>query len=605
MIKKAAFFTLLIVGMIHLTTLSQNVSFELSAKTQVEVGEQFQVVLTLSAEGSNFSGPDFKDFSVITGPMMSTNSSINIVNGRMDRSFYQTYTYIITAQKVGEFTIGPASVTANGQRVTSNKTTVRVAKGSSSQNKVDGGGNSDDIFLKAIPDKRKVSLGEQVMITYKLYTKVPIANLVVTKISSFPGFWMKNLLESNSDIKQTRQVINGSEYIVADIRQVALFPQKSGTLSIEPMELSCTAQVRVQSQRNSRDPFEAFFNDPFFNRGIQNVEKKLTSEAVSIQVEPLPTAQRPADFKGAVGQFGFQSSIDRNQIKTGEVINLVYTITGTGNLELIDLPAPTFPSDFEVYEPKITTDIKTGIGGVTGSRKVEYLIIPRIRGDFTIPSVKLVYFDPRTSTYTTLSSPEYPIHVEKGEGSTATEGMTVSSQERITYLGSDIRHINLKKTSLKNKNDFFFGSWLYFLIFIGGTLLFAVALWRHRQLAHLRNNQSLMKLRQATKVARKKLANAQIHLQKKDQNAFYLEMSQALWGYLSDKFTIPRSELSIENIQAILQQRNAPDDLTEAFVSALNNCEFARFSPGDAGQKMDELYRQGIELITKTERTIR
>ncbi len=603
--KKAAFITLLIVGMIRLSALSQSVSFELSTKTQVEVGEQFQVVLTLSAEGSNFSGPDFKGFDVLTGPMMSTSSSINIVNGRMDRSFNQTYTYIIMAQKAGEFTIGPASVTVNGNRLTSNKVTVRVTAGSANPGKAEVSGSNDDIFLKAVPDKRKVSLGEQVIITYKLYTKVPIANLTVTKISSFPGFWMKNLLDTNKEIKQSRQVINGSEYIVADIRQVALFPQKSGTLSIEPMELSCTAQIRVQSQRNMRDPFEAFFNDPFFNRGIQNVEKKLTSEAISIQVEPLPTAQRPADFKGAVGQFGFQSSIDRDQVKTGDAINLVYTINGTGNLELIDLPAPVFPSDFEVYEPKITTDIKTNAGGISGSRKVEYLIIPRVRGSFTIPPVHFVYFDPRTSTYNTLSSPEYPIHVEKGEGSSASEGMTASSQERITYLGSDIRHINLKKTSLKNKNDFFFASWLYFLIILGGSLLFALALLRHRKLDHLRSNQSLMRLRQATKVARKKLANAQAHLQKKDQDAFYLEMSQALWGYLSDKFTIPRSELSIENVKATLQQRKAPDELIDAFVDALNNCEFARFSPGDAGQKMDDLYRQGIELITKTEGTIR
>ncbi len=465
-------------------------------------------------------------------------------------------------------------------------------------------GNANDLFLKVIPDKRKVVLGEQLIVTYRLYTRIPVVNLNVVKVSSFPGFWMKNLLDTSRGLNSSKQIINGVEYAVADIRQVALFPQKTGTFSIDPMEVSCLAQMRVQTQR-PRDPFESFFNDPFFNRNIQNVEKSLTSESLSIQVDPLPTTQRPSDFKGAVGQFGLQSSIDRTQVKTGDAINLSYTITGTGNLELIEFPSPAIPSDFEVYEPKITNDIKTESGKISGSRKIEYLIIPRLRGNYTIPALKFSYYDPNTSKYNTLNAQDYLIVVEKGEGIAVQEGMTASSQEKITYLGSDIRYINLKKSTLKKNTDFFFGSWGYILILLAGIALFSAALWYQQKLDRLRSNQSLRKLQQATKMARKKLANAKTHLQKKDENAFYLEMSQALWGYISDKFTIPRSELSIENVRTVLLEHNVPNELVEDFIATLNNFEYARFAPGDANHKMDEMYRKGIELIAKVEGAIR
>ncbi|MDP2237459.1 MAG: BatD family protein [Bacteroidales bacterium] len=615
--KGFGYLLIFMVLMIPKITSGQSATLKASAKTNVEVGEQFRVVYEVNAEGSNFTGPDFRGFSLITGPMVSTSSSIQIVNGRMDRTFTQTYTYILSAGQEGEFTIEPANVTVDGKKIASNKLTIKVGPASSQQG---GGGqarqpstqdqsgslSAKDLYLRAIPDKRTAVVGEQIIITYRIYTRVPVSSLSVTKLSSFPGFWTKNLLDNNASLQQTTQIIDGQEYVLADVRKVALFPQKTGKLTIEPMELECVAQIRTQqNQQRTRDPFESFFNDPFFNRNIQNVPKTLISEAITIDVEPVPVARRPQQFNGAVGQFGFQSAIDRNEIKANEAINISFTITGSGNLELIDLPRPIFPADFEVYDPKIVSDIKTSSNGISGSRKAEYLVIPRFQGSYRIEPVEFVYYDPRKKEYVTLRSQTFDIKVEKGSADSSGDVVYSSAQEGIRYLGSDIRHIKLKGKKLKPAGSYFFASPLYFLLVLGSLALFIGALLWTRKQEHLRQNQSLLRNRKATKVARKRLVNAEKHLRRKEQNEFYAEISQALWGYISDKFTIPKSELSFETVEIALKEKNAAVELVEQFILTLNNCEYARFAPGDVNKKMDDLYQQGIEVITKAERLIK
>jgi hypothetical protein len=615
--KGFGYLLIFMVLMIPEITSGQSATLKASAKTNVEVGEQFRVVYEVNAEGSNFTGPDFRGFSLITGPMVSTSSSIQIVNGRMDRTFTQTYTYILSAGQEGEFIIEPANVIVDGKKITSNKLSIKVGPASSQQGgggqarqpstqDQSGGLSAKDLYLRAIPDKRTAVVGEQIIITYRIYTRVPVSSLSVTKLSSFPGFWTKNLLDNNASLQQTTQIIDGQEYVLADVRKVALFPQKTGKLTIEPMELECIAQIRTQqNQQRTRDPFESFFNDPFFNRNIQNVPKTLISEAITIDVEPVPVARRPQQFNGAVGQFGFQSAIDRNEIKANEAINISFTITGSGNLELIDLPRPIFPADFEVYDPKIVSDIKTSSNGISGSRKAEYLVIPRFQGNYRIEPIEFVYYDPRKKEFVTLRSQTFDIMVEKGSADSGGDVVFSIAQEGIRYLGSDIRHIKLKGKKLKPAGSYFFASTLYFLLVLGSLTIFIGALIWTRKQEHLQQNQSLLRNRKATKVARKRLVNAEKHLKKKEQNEFYAEISQALWGYISDKFMIPRSELSFETVEIALKEKSAAGELVEQFILTLNNCEYARFAPGDVNKKMDDLYQQGIEVITKAERLIK
>lgn len=609
-----------IIGLVlfPLLTFGQNATLKVNSKTNVEIGEQFRVVYELNADGSSFTGPDFQNFSVVTGPMVSTNSSIQVINGKMDRSFTQTYTYIIRANREGNFTIGTASVMVDGKKITSDKIAVSVVPASASnaaqsagstsgQNNQNAGGLSPkDLYLRAIPDKRSAVVGEQIIVTYRIYTRVPVSSLSVTKLSSFPGFWTKNLLKDNDQLQQSTQIIDGQEYVLADIRKVALFPQKPGKLTIEPMELECVAQIRTQgSSQRSRDPFESFFNDPFFNRNIQNIPKTLVSESVTIDVEPVPAARRPQQYNGAVGQFGFQAAINRTSLLANEAANLTLTVTGSGNIELIDLPQPVFPPDFEVYDPKVSTDIRVGPSGVNGTKKAEYLIIPRFQGDYTIPSIGFSFYDPKKKEYINLSSQAFELTVEKGDTDANTDAMMSRSQEGIRYIGSDIRHIQTDQHKLRAQDRYFFASLPYYLINLLIVLVFSSALVFSRRQDRLRQNQSLLKNRKATKVAKKRLKAAELSLKKKDQNAFYAEMSQALWGYIADKFMIPLSELSFESVQTELLNKQVDQALTDELIQALNNCEYARFAPGDTGKKMEDLYLQGIEVITKAERSIK
>lgn len=594
-----------------LPTNAQDAVLQVFGNSQVEVGEQFRVVYELNTEGTNFIGPSFRGFRVLTGPMLSTSSSIKIINGKMDRMTTQSYTYILSASQEGEFTIDPASVEVDGKIIRSGRLTVKVVSASSQSQQRQGAGETQtgglskrDLFLRAIPDKRSAVIGEQVIVTYRIYTRVPLANLEVVRQSSFPGFWNKNLLDNNN-MPQSRQVIDGEEYIVADLRKVALFPQKTGKLTIEPMEINCMAQVRTRQTRQSFDPFESFFNDPFFNRNLQNIPQTLTSEEITIDVSPLPSAGRPSSFTGAVGQFGFSASINNTEIKANEAINLVISVSGNGNLELLELPKPVFPPGFEVFEPKLTTDLKTGGDGISGTRKADYLVIPRFEGNYRIEPLQFSYYDPRRKEYITLQSQAFEIKVAKGDASEAGGAVMVSSQEGIQYLSSDIRYIRANAGKLKPIDSYFFGSWLYVMLIAGLAAAFGGLLYWHNKTQQLKQNQTLLRNRKATAVARKRLKAAKQMLGKGDQNAFYAEMSQALWGYISDKYTIPKSELSIDTVKNYLLTRNAPEELIDQFVDVLNLCEYARFAPGDTGKKMEDLYNKGIDVISKAENLVK
>ncbi len=594
-----------------ITVVAQDAVLNVSGSTQVEVGEQFRIVYELNTEGSNFSGPNFRGFRVVTGPMLSTSSSIQIINGRMERTSSQTFTYIISATQEGEFTIDPASVEVNGKTIRSGRHTVKVVSASNRQQRQSGGGDNQsgnlsqrDLFLRAIPDKKSAVIGEQVIVTYRLFTRVPLSDLQIVKQSSFNGFWNKNLL-NNNEMPQSRQVIDGEEYVVADVRKVALFPQKTGRLTIEPMEISCIAQVRTRQSRQSFDPFESFFNDPFFNRGLQNIPQTIVSEEVTIDVSALPATGRPSAFTGAVGQFGFSASINNAEVKANEAINLVISVSGNGNLELFDLPRPVFPPGFEVFEPKMSADVKTGGDGISGTRRAEYLVIPRYEGNFRIEQLAFSYFDPRRREYISLSSQAFDLKVLKGNPVEAGGAALASSQEGIQYLSSDIRYIRTSAGHLKPLNSYFFGSWLYLLFMIGVISVFGALLYWNNKARQLRKNQALIRNRKATAVARKRLKASKQLLVKGDQNAFYAEMSQALWGYISDKYSIPRSELSIDTVKNYLLARNSDEDLINQFVETLNMCEFARFAPGDTGKKMEDLYHKGIEVISKAENLIK
>lgn len=593
-----------------------------SAKKQVVVGERFQVAFEANGEGRNFQAPTFEGFNVVGGPFTSSSSSIQVVNGSVTRSTSNSYTYALQASREGTFLIGAASVTIDGKKVSSEPYEIKVlpddgsyassgggassSQGQARQNTSDPQVSGKDLFLRCIPSKKSVCVGDQIVLTYKLYTKVPVSSVSVSKMPSYAGFWTKDISDNSGKLKQASETVNGIEYTTAEIQKVVIVPQRSGTLTIDPMSMECIAQIRTErSNRRSMDPFEAFFNDPFFSNNITNVQKELSSQSLSIDVKSLPENGKPDSFAGAVGNFKFTSSIDKEELSTNEAVTITLTVSGSGNIELLQMPEPVFPPDFEVYDPKITTSTDATSQGMTGTKKAEYLAIPRRAGTFNIQPVEFTFFNPNSQTYQTLLSEPYELSVRKGKDSEGDGGgVYASNQEDIKYLGSDVRHIMTDGAKLKPKHSNFFASSVYFAILLGLLMVFIALLFILKKRAELAKDTAANRNRKADKVARGRLKNAYQHLKAKDQEKFYVEMSQALWGYIADKLGIERSKLSMDTVNETMKEKNVPDELTQQFVDTLNYCEFARFAPGSAEEKMDDLYQRGIDVISKAEKVI-
>lgn len=596
---------------------AQDLQFTASAKPVVAEGETFSLTYTVNGQASGFKGPRINGFDVLSGPNSSTMSSIRSINGRTSMTITYTFTYLLQAVKEGSYDIPGATVTVEQKTYTSNPVTVKVVRNGNAAGSPPGqpgspsqqapaqpGGN--DVFVKAFVSNDNPLMGEEVIVTYKIYTRVQIAQLNINKISSFQGFWSQNLLEENDKLQQSRQNIDGEVYTVAEIRKVALFPLKAGRLVIEPLEMECLAQVRRQNKTKTGDPFfDDFFNDSFFSSSYATVEKKLKSNSLAVNVRPLPTDRRPADFSGAVGNFTFTSAVDKTQYKTNDPVTFKFTVSGSGNLQLIDKLPVSFPPDFEAYDPKVSSNINTTPGGVSGSQVFEYLIIPRKPGKFVIKPVPFTYYDLKKRQYITLLSPEYTLNVARGAGDQSAVTWSGAGKEDIQYIGSDIRFIVSKPFTLNVAGTRFFGSYGFILLLAVPLLLF-IGMWFfwRKELAR-RSDAVLMKNRKATRVATRRLRKADGFLKQGKQEAFYEEIYQALWGYLSDKFGIPVAELSRETVSDTLKVKQVSESLAADFIATLDETEFARFAPGDKILRMDETYRKALEIIAKIERELR
>ncbi len=614
----------LIIGLLLPAMLfAQDPTLKVSCPRQVSVGQKFQVVFESNAEGKNFTAPSFEGFNVVGGPFQSSSSSFQMVNGSMSHSVSVTYTYALSAYQEGTFHIGSASLTVKGDKITSQPFDITVGPDNGGGGAASGNGGSSnqggqrsntddpqvsgkDLFLKVVPSKKSVYLGEQFVLTYKLYTKVPVSSLSVSKTPSYPSAWTKDISSNNGgSLRQTSEYVNGIEYTVAEIQKMVLVPQRAGKFVIDPMTIECVAQIQTQrSNQRSMDPFEAFFNDPFFGRNYTNVQKELSSGSLGIDVKALPTEGKPESFMGAVGNYSYKTDIDKTELKTNEAFTLTLTVSGTGNIELLQMPEPVFPPDFEVYDPKIVTNVETNSQGIGGTKKAEYLVIPRRAGDFVVAPVEFSFFDANAGRYVTSQSSLYNIHVEKGEGGDPDNNIYASNQEDIKYLGSDIRHIQTGDAHLRSNHSAFFATAPYFVALLALFILFLVAVLVSKKRAKDKNDVVGMRNKHATKEANKRLKNASNYLKAKDQDQFYVEMSAALWGYIADKCGIEQSKLSMDTVSEAMKAKNVPDDLVAEFVDTLSSCEFARFAPGDAEQKMEGLYHKGLDVITQAERKL-
>jgi len=601
---------LLLFFLMNCVVFSQEFSASLS-RNPVTVGERFQVTFTLNGEGSNFKAPDFKGFSVLSGPNQSQN--IQIINGAMSRSL--SFAFILSADKTGEFSIGSATISSNGSLVKSSPITVKVLpetdaqkerrKQEADQEKSLGDQAlqvlKENIFVKLNISKRDVYVGEQITAIYKLYIhpEINIVQLNPSKIPSFNGFWAQEL--GNEQTKWTREVINGVPFNSAVIKQVVLFPQRSGKLIIDPYEFDVIARLKVQSRRRSNDPFSSFFDDPFFGGSYRDFPYKPRSESYTVNVKALPQPE-PDNFSGAVGSLNMDAWLDKSSCKAGEPITLKVKISGRGNLKLIEPIKINFPPDFEVYDPKIVDNISVSAGGVTGNFIYEYLFIPRNSGTYKIEPVLFTYYDLTKNSYQSIKSLEFEINVDKNDNQNVVNNIISGvRKEEVQLIGKDIRYIKLNARNFeKNRHSFIFSNIFWFLIFLIIALFFIMIYWLKKR-RNLHADISLFKNKKATKFANKRLSIAKKYMNKSEHDKFYEEINKALWGYLSDKFNMPYSDLTKDKARETLISLGVDDLLINEFLGTLDSAEFARYAPIEQTTGMDKIYKSAARVITDLE----
>lgn len=612
----------ILLSLITLSVFADEVVFRAQAPKQVVVGRPFQLTYSVNQRSRDLRAPEFTDFDVLSGPYTSTSSSTSFVNGKRTSSFEQTYTYMLMAQKEGTFTIGPATVKVDGENIQSNGVRIQVlpedevASGGTGENQ-DGRGNSrqstsgnpgsqngqggsvssENLFVRTIASKTRVHEQEALMVTYKLYfANVDVAQLTNnTKLPEFTGF-LKQELEQG-EIQTELEHYNGRNYQTAVLYRTILYPQHSGDIKIDPANFE--AVLRVQVQQRPRSIFDDFFGS------YTNVTRMLTAPGVTIHVSALPGG-KPAGFSGGVGRFTLTPTISQTELQTNDAVTIRLDISGSGNMKLLKTPAIDWPEGFEPYDPKVTNNFNTTTAGVSGTKSIEYLAIPRSAGEYTIPAVHFSYFDIDEKKYKTLSTPEYTIRVKRGAGEPSAAGeqpsgvVSYTQKEDIKQLGSDIRYIDTKlveSRKTKVESDSYRYLWLWYVIpLIIAMVLLVVLRKQIKEAADI----TRMRYKHANKVAQKRLKAAAAALKANDKDHFYEEIERAAWTYLSDRLSIPTADLNKENIASILRQKGVAEERIQEVMSVLSTAEFARYAPA-TDHAMDDLYRDTTNLINNLE----
>lgn len=575
-----------------------DVSFSVRAPGRVYEGERFAVTYHLSgAQAEDIKVPELEGCRLIYGPAESVSQSYSVVNGRMSSNISADYTYYYRADRAGEITIPAASVIAEGKRYTSKQvkftihpTSDRNIPGSQRPVDVDDADTqtagrrvaSDDVFVRIILSRNSAYEQEAITCTIKLYTKYSISSFLPTKQPAFDGFLIQELDVQPALNRQ--ETFNGQQYMTAVLKQCILFPQKSGRLNINSGNYDVSV---VQYENVNMGMFQV--------RQPREQKIKVSSNSASVNIRPLPTPQ-PEGFTGAVGKFSIDSRLVGNNFRTNDPATLIYTISGTGNIKYVKEPQIDFPSEFEQYTPK--ADIQTHVqgGDVTGTMTVEYTFVPQSVGNFTIGSDKFVYFDPTTARYVTLTTPSYPIKVAKGLSTPA----ATEDQKAIENKNSDIRHIYLGDKEPSHDRTLVVDTLWYWLLHAALALALIIVIATNRRIAARNDDIAGMRNAKANKVARKRLRSAEKFLKAGDSDKFYEEMLRALWGYLSDKLGIPGSQLTRDNIQATLEQKNYSPEVAKRLIDVLDECEMARYTP-ESSSRMDAVITEGANVINSIE----
>lgn len=591
---------------------AQNV-IRVEAPDVVAVNEQFNVTFIIEGEKSpsDFHWSEGDDFQLVWGPQKGSSSSIQIINGKRSSSHQTTFTYILIPKSTGTFQLPVATAMLSGDKIASSSVSIQVVSDGASASQSSGqGGNgakssgggqtsstgdisSGDLFLRLSLSRSEVVIGEPITATLKIYQRVNVVGFENAKLPTFNGFWSQETF-APTNIEFKRESLDDKIYNTALLRTYVLIPQQSGTITIDPAELVCLVNVRAP-QSASSSLFDRFFQDEY-----QTIRKRVTTLAVKVKVNPLPAGQ-PASFGGGVGNFGISARLTTDNLKTHDAASLIITVSGRGNVALLEEPKVNFPPDFEVYDTKTTENTDKSNGGTSGSKSFEYPFIPRSHGDFTIDPVEYSYYDVNAGKYVTLRTEPLHVKVAKGKGGDSAPVATVNSgveRKDVKSLADDIRFIFTGKPGLSGSGSFFVGS-AFFWILLALMVLGATAVYlAFRKVAAMRADVAGTKNRRATKMAQKRLKLAGEYLDKNLYTAFYEELHKALIGFVSDKLNMDMSEISKDNIVSALTEGGVSEEQTKAFTDLLDACEFARYSPDGGNEAMRSHYDAALKVIS-------
>lgn len=595
------------------------VSFTAQAPKAVVIGDNFRLTYTVNVSNAKkMRLPSVDGFQILAGPSTSTRSSTSFINGKVESSTTITYTYILVGEEEGEFVIPEATIEVSGKQYNSNSLKIKVlpqddvqqsqggqqrqqqssrqgVQNQTTNSNYSGNGSiSDtDLFMRAFVNKTKVYEQEAILLTFKVYSLVSLRSLS-NKMPDLRNFHVQEVeLPQNKEFDTER--FNGRNYQTLIWSQYVLFPQQTGDLEIPATSFEGIVAQQVQST----DIFDMFFNG---GRYVET-KKDLVSNPITIHVDPLPSG-KTSNFTGGVGDFSISSSINAETLKANEAVTIQVVLSGTGNMKLIKTPELKYPQDFDIYDPRVENKFTLKTNGQSGNKVFEYLAIPRHPGKYRIPPVDFQYFDINSHTYKTISTQEYVLNVEKGEGSDIQSISGYVSKEDLKYVGQDVRFRITNDRQVK-RNSIFFGSTKFWLVMTLPLIFFVTVILLNVKRVQDNANMARTKRKKANSVASKRLKAAKKLMMENRKDEFYNETLRAIWGYVSDKLSIPVANLSKENIEEDLRVKGVSEALISQLLEIMGNCEFARYAPGEESIHMDRVYEDSANIIGQLENMIK
>lgn len=560
-------------------------------RTNISLNQQFQLTVELNGSDANSApqpdAPSLSGFASFIGSSSSTN--MQYINGKM--SVTKQYIYHYIAVEKGEFVVPAIEIFFKGKDYASEPFTIKVvdadrqpanphrsSRTNRNSNTQSGESElSDLLYLKAEPSKRTIYQNEAVIISYKIYTALNVSNYSITKLPNSVGFWSEDFELPNRP-RITNEVINGREFRVAEVKRVALFPQGPGGKQIEPLALDC--EVQLPRRRTRRDPFDSIFDDPFFSFGRRS-KQRIVSNTIDINVLPLPTQNKPVNFSGAVGKYSISATVDKQNTKTNEAVSFKVRVSGTGNIKIIPLPKINFPSDFEVYEPKIIESIKRDGQQMSGSKIFEYVLIPRFPGNQTIKPITFSYFDLASKSYKIAATRAINLTVEKGDDQFINMAVG-NSKEDVEFIGQDIRYIHLSVAEFNKIGDVFYKNWFFYMLLFLPLVALIGAFVYQAHVEKMSTNVAYARNRKANQMALKKLKAASQQMKSGDSTQFYAEVSNALMGFIGDKLNVSAAGLITDEVDSMLKERGISNQIVLEYLACLQACDFQRFAPSES-----------------------